>query len=191
MRLYIFVPLLLLSVYVFFVNGGAAVFSMVMSISLIKMAYNHNYGFTNSVVLVVSFVFTGVTAFYKFSDYDVNGSTDIYTTAIKQGDQTNINDCSQLQGNDYGRFEKVKESMKNNCALQDLNDIHHIATGMISTMYSALYNEFSLASVFIEEPKRKNRCLSSIDAFLKVCPEQKIHFNQKNLQMLRDFELKQ
>ncbi|EDX0133513.1 hypothetical protein ACE4FG_004365 [Salmonella enterica] len=85
MRLYIFVPLLLLSVYVFFVNGGAAVFSMVMSIYLIKMAYNHNYGFINSVVLVVSFVFTGVTAFYKFSDYDVNGSTDIYTTAIEQG----------------------------------------------------------------------------------------------------------
>lgn len=166
-------------------------FSMVMSISLIKMSYNHNYGFINSVVLIVSFIFTGATAFYKFSGYDVNGSTDIYTTAIEQGAQMSINDCSQLQGNDYGRFEKVKESMRNNCALQDLNDIHHITTGMISTIYSALYNEFSLASVFIEVPARKNKCLGLIDEFLKMCPEQKIHFSQKNLQMLRDFERKQ
>lgn len=191
MRLYIFVPLLILSAYVFFVNGAMAVLSMVISFSLIKMTYNHNYGLINFVVLVVSFIFTGATAFYKFSGYDVNGSVDIYTTAIDQGAQTSIDDCSQLQGNDYGRFEKVKESMRNNCALQDLNDIHHITTGMMSTMYSALYNEFSLASVFIETPIRKNRCLSSIDEFLKMCPEQKIHFSQEKLQMLHDFESKQ
>ncbi|HFZ7861189.1 TPA: hypothetical protein ACIO54_004845 [Salmonella enterica subsp. enterica serovar Potsdam] len=191
MRLYIFVPLLILSVYVFFVNGAIAVFSMVISFSLIKMTYNHNYGLINFVVLVVSFVFTGVTAFYKFSGYDVNGSVDIYTTAIEHGVQMSVNDCSQLQGNDYGRLEKVKESMRYNCGRQNLNDIHHIATGMISTIYSSLYNEFSLASVFIEAPKRKNRCLGSIDEFLKMCPEQKIHFSQKNLQMLRDFERKQ
>lgn len=191
MRLYIFVPLLILSVYVFFVNGVMAVFSMVLSFSLIKVTYNHNYGFINFVVLVVSFVFTGVTAFYKFSGYDVNGSVDIYSTAIEQGGLTSINDCDQLQGNDYARFEKIKENMRGNCALQDLNDIHHITTGMISTMYSSLYNEFSLAAVFIEAPKRKNECLNSIDQFLMMCPEQKIYFSQKNLQMLRDFERKQ
>ncbi|EDY1997983.1 hypothetical protein GTD56_004518 [Salmonella enterica subsp. diarizonae] len=168
-----------------------AVFSMVMSFALIKMAYNHNYGFINSVVLVFSFFFTVVTAFYKFSGYDVNGSVDVYTTAIKQGAQTNINDCDQLQGNDYGRFEKVKESLRNNCGGQDLNDIHHITTGMISTMYSALYNEFSLASVFIDAPTRKNKCLGLIDEFLTMCPERKIYFSQENLQMLRDFERKQ
>lgn len=168
-----------------------AVLSMVISFSLIKMTYNYNYGLINFVVLVIPFVFTGATAFYKFSGYDVNGSVDIYTTAVGQGGQTSINDCDQLHGNDYGRFEKVKESMRDNCGLQDLNDIHHITTGMISTMYSALYNEFSLASVFIEAPKRKNQCLSSIDEFLKMCPEQKIHFSQEDLQMLRDFERKQ
>lgn len=168
-----------------------AVLSMVMSFALIKMAYNHNYGLINSVVLIFSFVFTVVTAFYKFSGYDVDGSVDVYTTAIKQGVQTNINDCDQLQGNDYGRFEKVKESLRNNCGGQDLNDIHHITTGMMSTMYSALYNEFSLASVFIDAPARKNKCLGLIDEFLTMCPERKIYFSQENLQMLRDFERKQ
>lgn len=74
---------------------------------------------------------------------------------------------------------------------QDLNDIHHITTGMMSTMYSALYNEFSLASVFIDAPARKNKCLGLIDEFLTMCPERKIYFSQENLQMLRDFERKQ
>lgn len=191
MRLYIFVPLLILSVYVFFVNGAMAVFTMVVSFFLIKMACNNNYGVMNFVVLVVSIVFTVVTAFYKLSGYDVNGSTDIYTTAFELGAQTSINDCSQLKGNDNGRFEKMKDSLRNNCGLQVLNDISHLSVGAVSAVYSTVYNEFSLASVFIEAPKRKNRCLSSIDEFLKKCPEQKIHFSQKNLQMLRDFERKQ
>ncbi|HCD0608044.1 TPA: hypothetical protein M8T80_003736 [Salmonella enterica subsp. enterica serovar Infantis] len=168
-----------------------AVFTMVVSFFLIKMACNNNYGVMNFVVLVVSIVFTVVTAFYKLSGYDVNGSTDIYTTAFELGAQTSINDCSQLKGNDNGRFEKMKDSLRNNCGLQVLNDISHLSVGAVSAVYSTVYNEFSLASVFIEAPKRKNRCLSSIDEFLKKCPEQKIHFSQKNLQMLRDFERKQ
>ncbi|ELE9460862.1 hypothetical protein RBV54_004579 [Salmonella enterica] len=168
-----------------------AVFSLVMSSVLIKITHSKGYGFIYFVVLVVSFVFTVVTAFYKFSDYDINGSVDIYTAAIEQGTQTSINDCRQLQGNDYGRFEKMKESLRNNCGVQDLNDISHLSVGVVSAVYSTIYNEFSLASVFIEAPKRNNQCLSSIDQFLMMCPERKIFFSQKNLQMLRDFERKQ
>ncbi|EAA8755151.1 hypothetical protein DK104_22895 [Salmonella enterica subsp. enterica serovar Lexington] len=190
MRLYIFVPLLIFSVYVFFVNGVMAVLSMVMSIALIKLAIRHDYGFINAVVMVVSFVFTIATGIYKCSGYDVYGSTDIYTTAVVQGGAS-IKDCGQLQGNDNARFEKVKDSLRIKCGVQHLNDASHLSTGFVSAMYSAFYNEFSLASVIIEAPKRKNRCLSSIDEFLKLCPEQKIHFSQKNLQMLRDFERKQ
>ncbi|EBJ0967305.1 hypothetical protein DON81_23295 [Salmonella enterica] len=72
-----------------------------------------------------------------------------------------------------------------------MNDISYFTYGIINVMYSVLYSEFSLASASIPVPKRKNQCLSSIDEFLKLCPEQKIHFSQKNLQMLRDFERKQ
>lgn len=175
----------------FFLNGLVAVFSLVMSSVLIKIAHSKGYGFIYFVVLVVSFIFTVATAFYKFSGYDINGSVDIYTAAIEQEAQTSINDCGQLQGNDYGRFEKMKESLRNNCGVQDLNDISHLSVGVVSAVYSTIYNEFSLASVFIEAPKRKNQCLSSIDQFLKMCPERKIFFSQKNLQMLRDFERKQ
>ncbi|EAB2724691.1 hypothetical protein XF10_16240 [Salmonella enterica] len=191
MRLYIFVPLLIFSVCVFFANGVMAVFSMLMSFALIKNAYKYDYGFINSVVLVVSFMFTITTAVYKCSGYDVYGTTDIYTTAVVQGAQASIKDCNQLRGNDNAHFEKVKDSLRNRCGVQNLNDASHLSIGLVSAMYSAFYNEFSLASVFIEAPKRKNQCLNSIDEFLKMCPEQKIHFSQENLQMLRDFERKQ
>ncbi|EEK7629566.1 hypothetical protein UL18_13395 [Salmonella enterica subsp. enterica serovar Newport] len=102
-----------------------------------------------------------------------------------------MNDCGQLQAKDYGRFVKIREDLMNSCGSQPLNDVSYLSTSFIGAMYSVLYNEFSLASVLIEMPARENKCLGLIDEFLKMCPEQKIHFSQKNLQMLRDFERKQ
>lgn len=166
-------------------------FSLVMSLCLIKMTHNKDNDLIYFIVMFIAFVFTVATVIYKVSDYDVNGSVDVYMTAIEQETQTRINDCNQLQAKDYERFEEVKEGVRNNCGVQNLNDISHLTIGIIGGAYSILYNEFSLASVFIEAPKRKNKCLSSIDQFLMMCPERKSYFSQKNLQMLRDFESKQ
>lgn len=142
-------------------------------------------------IVILSAVLTFLPLIYKLKDFNINASANVQVTALYQVQQMNINDCSQLQANDYGRFKKMKENLMNNCGGQDLNDISYITTGIISTMYSAFYTEFSLASAFISAPKRKNLCLSAIDAFLTMCPERKIYFSQENLQMLRDFERKQ
>lgn len=124
-------------------------------------------------------------------DFDINGSVNIQMAALYLMQQTNINDCGQLVASDYGHFITIKEDVINYCGNQHMNDISYFTYGIINVMYSVLYSEFSLASASIPVPKRKNQCLSSIDEFLKLCPEQKIHFSQKTLQMLRDFERKQ
>lgn len=127
----------------------------------------------------------------KVKSFDINASADVHVEAIFLMPQTDINDCGQLVGGDYGRFEKIKGEVTSYCGTQSIKDISYLTSNIINAMYSVLYNEFSLASAFIPVPKRKNECLNSIDQFLMMCPEQKIHFSQKNLQMLRDFESKQ
>ncbi|EDT0782398.1 hypothetical protein GUP44_003876 [Salmonella enterica] len=168
-----------------------AVFSLAMSTALLKMAYSKEYGFIYFGVMVVSFVFTVVTLIYKVSEYDINSSANVQVTALYQVSQTNINDCSQLASNEYGHFLKMKENVINYCGTQQINDFSYFTSNAINAMYSVLYNEFSLASIFIATPERKDHCLVAVDLFLAMCPDKKIYFSQKNLQMLRDFERKQ
>ncbi|EHF1242339.1 hypothetical protein J0X57_004134 [Salmonella enterica] len=191
MRLYIYIPLLILSVYVFFINGFLALIGGGVSLIIFVRDVNLRTSVLFIPVMVLSAALTLLPLFYKIKYFNINGSVEVYVTALEQSVQANMNDCGQLQAKDYGRFVKIREDLMNSCGSQPLNDVSYLSTSFIGAMYSVLYNEFSLASVLIEIPARENKCLGLIDEFLKICPEQKIHFSQKNLQMLRDFERKQ
>ncbi|EJT9668210.1 hypothetical protein N4C55_004291 [Salmonella enterica] len=191
MKLYIFIPLLILSCCVFYINGFIALIGFFVSLFLFKRNFSSGACFLYLPIVILSAALTIIPFTYKVKDFDINGSVNIQMAALYLMQQTNINDCSQLVASDYGHFITIKEDVINYCGNQHMNDISYFTHSIINVMYSVLYNEFSLASASIPVPKRKNRCLSSIDEFLKVCPEQKIHFSQKNLQMLRDFERKQ
>lgn len=191
MKLYIFIPLLILCCCVFYINGYISLVGFVLSIFLFKKNFCSNGGVLYLPIVILSGALTVIPFISKVKSFDINASADVQVEAIFLMPQTDINDCGQLVGGDYGRFEKIKGEVTSYCGTQSIKDISYLTSNVINAMYSVLYNEFSLASAFIPVPKRKNECLNSIDQFLIMCPEQKIHFSQKNLQMLRDFESKQ
>lgn len=158
---------------------------------LFKSNFCSNGGVLYLPIVLLSGALTVIPFISKMKNFDINASADVQVEAILLMPKADINDCSQLVGGDYGRFKMIKDEVTNYCGAQSIKDISYLTSNVINVMYSVLYNEFSLASAFIPVPKRKNECLNSIDQFLMMCPEQKIYFSQKNLQMLRDFERKQ
>lgn len=191
MKLRIFIPLLILSFCVFYINGYIALIGFFISGFLFKRNINSDLFFLYLPVFLLSAVLTLLPLIYRLTDFNINDSVNIQLAALYQVSQTNINDCSQLVDNDYGRFIKMKESVISYCGIQYVNDVSYFTSGVINAMYSVLYNEFSLASAFIATSERKNQCQESVDQFLTMCPERRVYFDQRSLHALHDFERKQ
>ncbi|EKC3540638.1 hypothetical protein OD632_004797 [Salmonella enterica] len=190
MKLRIFIPLLILSSCVFYINGYISLVCFLVSCILFNKCINF-IGGIYSLILVLSGVLAFSPLLFKFNGFTDRGSESVYTTAIYQILQTNINDCDRLTGDEYGKFIIMKRNIVSYCGIQPEIDTSYFYSGLFMAAYSVLYNEFSLVSAFIPVPRRNNQCLGAVDQFLTMCPERRVYLDQRSLHALHDFERKQ
>ncbi|EEK7629565.1 hypothetical protein UL18_13390 [Salmonella enterica subsp. enterica serovar Newport] len=83
MRLYIYIPLLILSVYVFFINGFLALIGGGVSLIIFVRDVNLRTSVLFIPVMVLSAALTLLPLFYKIKDFNINGSVEVYVTALE------------------------------------------------------------------------------------------------------------
>lgn len=191
MKIYVITFFLILAAFVCFVNGYIALVCFALSWFMVRRFFSPEFIFVYIFAIFLSFIFSFGPFLCKIHGYNPGNSVDVYMKGIDQSILGSINDCAGLQEKDFGHFFKVKEDILSYCMVQPVNDTYYFYVGVLTSVYSFFYTEFSLASVFVPAPKRKNKCLETIEQLLEICPEQKFYFNQKALKALRDFENKQ
>lgn len=97
-----------------------------------------------------------------------------------------INDCPNLTQPQISNFFQIKKKLLIACGTQIHNDLVLFSTEFFTTIYSAIYNEFSIAASFFPPRKESNACHFYIEKMIKLCPSEETFFNKKSLQYLRE-----